>query len=493
LVMEGEVLIGDEMDTKDINSNQKETAELASDANATEDQNMGCSQDNQAEDSNGEEDDDDEEEEEEEDAEGAYTFRFEEDVNPLALTEVDANGVQPYEHLERIEYEALAAKKRKSSLDYYLQDVPAEKRLRQEDNPQALFDNLLAEMTKGRRKSKKMRRRGRRVGSRNKLSPEITRKLGDATLYYVHGRYEEAITLLKELILLSPNLPDSYHTLGMIYNAMGDKKRALAFYMLAVHLTPKDASIWKLLVTWSLLVMEGEVLIGDEMDTKDINSNQKETAELASDANATEDQNMGNGEEDDDDEEEEEEEDAEGAYTFRFEEDVNPLALTEVDANGVQPYEHLERIEYEALAAKKRKSSLDYYLQDVPAEKRLRQEDNPQALFDNLLAEMTKGRRKSKKMRRRGRRVGSRNKLSPEITRKLGDATLYYVHGRYEEAITLLKELILLSPNLPDSYHTLGMIYNAMGDKKRALAFYMLAVHLTPKDASIWKLLVTWS
>ncbi|GJW78688.1 general transcription factor 3C polypeptide 3 [Tanacetum coccineum] len=98
-----------------------------------------------------------------------------------------------------------------------------------------------------------MRRRGRRVGSRNKLSPEITRKLGDATLYYVHGRYEEAITLLKELILLSPNLPDSYHTLGMIYNAMGDKKRALAFYMLAVHLTPKDASIWKLLVTWSLL------------------------------------------------------------------------------------------------------------------------------------------------------------------------------------------------------------------------------------------------
>ncbi|PWA68583.1 tetratricopeptide repeat (TPR)-containing protein [Artemisia annua] len=249
--MEGEEIIDDEMNTNDINSNQKETAELASDANATEDQNMGCSQENQAEDSNGEEDDDDEEEEEE-DAEGAYTFRFEEDVNPLALTEVDANGVQPYEHLERIEYETLAAKKRKVNRNYDLQDVPAEKRLRQEDNPQALFDNLLAEMTNGRRKSKKMKKRGRRFGSRNKLSPEITRKLGDATLYYVHGRYEEAITLLKELILLSPNLPDSYHTLGMIYNAMGDKKRALAFYMLAVHLTPKDASIWKLLVTWSL-------------------------------------------------------------------------------------------------------------------------------------------------------------------------------------------------------------------------------------------------
>lgn len=120
LVMEGEEIIDDEMNTNDINSNQKETAELVSGANATEEQNMGCSQENQAEDSNGEEDDDDEEEEE--DAEGAYTFRFEEDVNPLALTVVDANGVQPYEHLERIEYEALAAKKRKANLNYDLQE-----------------------------------------------------------------------------------------------------------------------------------------------------------------------------------------------------------------------------------------------------------------------------------------------------------------------------------------------------------------------------------
>ena len=55
-----------------------------------------------------------------------------------------------------------------------------------------------------------------------------------------------------EVIRLSPNLPDPYHRLGLIYNEMGDKKRALDFYMIAAHLTPKDASLWKLLVTWSI-------------------------------------------------------------------------------------------------------------------------------------------------------------------------------------------------------------------------------------------------
>lgn len=55
-----------------------------------------------------------------------------------------------------------------------------------------------------------------------------------------------------DVIRLSPNLPDPYHRLGLIYSEMGDKKRALNFYMIAAHLTPKDASLWKLLVTWSI-------------------------------------------------------------------------------------------------------------------------------------------------------------------------------------------------------------------------------------------------
>lgn len=36
-----------------------------------------------------------------------------------------------------------------------------------------------------------LKKRGRRKGSKNKLSPEITKMLGDATVLYAHGRYED--------------------------------------------------------------------------------------------------------------------------------------------------------------------------------------------------------------------------------------------------------------------------------------------------------------
>lgn len=35
------------------------------------------------------------------------------------------------------------------------------------------------------------KKKGRRRGSKNKGSAEVTKKLGDATLYYAHGCYEE--------------------------------------------------------------------------------------------------------------------------------------------------------------------------------------------------------------------------------------------------------------------------------------------------------------
>lgn len=62
----------------------------------------------------------------------------------------------------------------------------------------------------------------------------------------------QAICVLNEVIRLAPNLSDPYHTLALIYTAMGDEKRALNFYMIAAHLTPKNASLWKVLVTRSM-------------------------------------------------------------------------------------------------------------------------------------------------------------------------------------------------------------------------------------------------
>lgn len=43
------------------------------------------------------------------------------------------------------------------------------------------------------------KRRGRKRGSKNKLSPEITRKIGDATLYYASGDYDEVRFLVKQI------------------------------------------------------------------------------------------------------------------------------------------------------------------------------------------------------------------------------------------------------------------------------------------------------
>ncbi|CAN4098039.1 unnamed protein product [Withania somnifera] len=215
-------------------------------------------QNEEDEDDEEEEDEDEEEEDEEEDGNGEYKFQFGAEMDPLSFTEEDAFGIQPYQQFERLEhqYEALAAKKRKALALQSPSQIPAKKFRQdacQEDGPGASYVEILEAMNYGmRRKSRKLKKRGRRKGSKSKVSPELKRKLGDATLHYAHGRYEEAKCVLREVIRLSPNLPDPYHTLGLIYNAMGDKKRAMNFYMLAAHLSPKDASLWKILVAWSM-------------------------------------------------------------------------------------------------------------------------------------------------------------------------------------------------------------------------------------------------
>ncbi|KAH7678963.1 TPR-like protein [Dioscorea alata] len=93
-------------------------------------------------------------------------------------------------------------------------------------------------------------------------------------------------------------------------------------------------------------------------------------------------------------------------------------------------------------------------------------------------------------LKKRGRRKGSRKKLSPGVTRKIGDATLHYASGDYDKAIPLLEEVVRIAPNLPDAYYILGLIYDAMGSRKKALNFHMIAAHLSPKDPTLWRKLI---
>ncbi|XP_048500140.1 uncharacterized protein LOC104894179 isoform X2 [Beta vulgaris subsp. vulgaris] len=141
----------------------------------------------------------------------------------------------------------------KGKVCYVGRKGPVKKRPRQEIHAGATYEEMVDVMAYvDRRRGRKAKKRGRRKGSKNKLSLEITKKLGDATLHYAHGRYEDAISLLTEVVRLAPNLPDPYHTLGLVYNSMGDKRRSMNSYLIAAYVGPKDSSLWKPLVTSSI-------------------------------------------------------------------------------------------------------------------------------------------------------------------------------------------------------------------------------------------------
>ncbi|KAJ6827778.1 general transcription factor 3C polypeptide 3 [Iris pallida] len=198
-----------------------------------------------------EEEEEDEEGEEEGEGEGeeSYDVDLYGEQNPLDFLKEPQGEL--YRRLERLEEEALAEKKRKALPQPSARDGPG-KNPRQENILGATMEEIDELMNFGsRRRSRRRKKKGRKRGSKSNLTPEATRKLGDATLLYASGSYDEAIPLLQEVIVLSP-CSDAFHLLGLIYDDMGDKKKALNFHMLAAHLTPKDSSLWRKLVAWSI-------------------------------------------------------------------------------------------------------------------------------------------------------------------------------------------------------------------------------------------------
>lgn len=99
------------------------------------------------------------------------------------------------------------------------------------------------------------------------------------------------------------------------------------------------------------------------------------------------------------------------------------------------------------------------------------------------------------KYRKRAAKSGKKTKdiIPPAATAKLGEANLAYATGQTAEAISLLLDVVKIAPNLPDPYHTLGLLHEQKGDKKKALDLYMIAAHITPRDINLWKRLATMS
>ncbi|CAN0903646.1 General transcription factor 3C polypeptide 3 [Linum grandiflorum] len=204
-------------------------------------------------------------------------------------------------------------------------------------------------------------------------------------------------------------------------------------------------------------------------------------------------------EEDDEGDEEEEEEGGEEDDNEVYREEVeveqgadsNQLVSVEGQCSEMESSQDFGSLAYEALAEKKRRAL------SVPkgSRKKARLDDTSGATFEEMMEAMAYGMRKrrSRKRKKNGRRKGSKNKRSPEITRMLGDATVHYVHRNYEEAISVLNEVVRLAPDVPESYHTLGLIHDALGNSEKAMGCYAFAARLKPKEYSyLWKVLFTW-
>lgn len=87
----------------------------------------------------------------------------------------------------------------------------------------------------------------------------------------------------------------------------------------------------------------------------------------------------------------------------------------------------------------------------------------------------------------KGGKRGPRSKLPPHLARLMGEANLAYASQEFQRAIELLHEVVKQNPNVSDPYHTLGLIHEEMGQNEKAAQFFMIAAHLTRKDASLWR------
>jgi general transcription factor 3C polypeptide 3 (transcription factor C subunit 4) len=88
--------------------------------------------------------------------------------------------------------------------------------------------------------------------------------------------------------------------------------------------------------------------------------------------------------------------------------------------------------------------------------------------------------------KRRGKKL-SPKKIPGHLNDILGNANMAYTLGNYAEAVQLLNLIIKESPTAPQPWLQLAMIHDELGEPLKALQVYLVAAHLTKKDADLWK------
>jgi general transcription factor 3C polypeptide 3 (transcription factor C subunit 4) len=80
-----------------------------------------------------------------------------------------------------------------------------------------------------------------------------------------------------------------------------------------------------------------------------------------------------------------------------------------------------------------------------------------------------------------------RNKLAPQLARMMGEANMHYIQKDFAKAVDLLLQVVKQNPHVADPFHTLGLIYQEWKQPEKAAEYFMIAAHMSPKDAMTWK------
>ena len=69
---------------------------------------------------------------------------------------------------------------------------------------------------------------------------------------------------------------------------------------------------------------------------------------------------------------------------------------------------------------------------------------------------------------------------------------MFHLLTLWLQAISVLTEVVMLNPCLPDTDHTLGLVYDTIGNAEKAAGFYKLAAEISPRDSTLWKQLCAY-
>eukprot|EP00965_Chrysotila_dentata_P209326 6185231-Pleurochrysis_carterae.AAC.1 len=93
------------------------------------------------------------------------------------------------------------------------------------------------------------------------VPPAVQRLLSEATMRFAFKEFQQASTLLLEVVRQCPSLPHPYAALALMYEEMGQAKKALSLFVMAAALSKPQFERWIELTEMALACGETEQVI----------------------------------------------------------------------------------------------------------------------------------------------------------------------------------------------------------------------------------------